>query len=125
MSLRTDRQKTKDAVIQGRFIEMVLGKSSTELDGDIKKRMSGFSSAFWSQRNFSVQNNTLVYTQKKVHRFVDMKTRVKNGSINKKKNHPIHNKPIFGHLNNIIRELSFGFTDAVKGELSQLDNTNI
>jgi hypothetical protein len=125
MSLRTDRKQTHDAIAEGRFVAMTLAKSGTELDTDIKRRMSGFNSAFWSQRNFSVQNNTLVYTQKKVHRFVDMKTRLKNGAINNKKSHAIHNKPIFGNLNNIIRELSFGFSDALKYELKQLNNQNI
>lgn len=125
MSLRADRKQTHDAILKGRFVQDILGISSKEIDEAIKERMSGFNSPFWSQRNFSVQNNMLIYTHKPVHRFVDMKTRLSNGTINKKKNHPIHNKVVFGHLNNIIRELSFGFTDALKYEINQLDNTDI
>jgi len=126
MRLRESRQATHDAVLQGVFIKNTLEQSGKELDQDIKKRMGGFNSSFWANRNFSVNgNNTLTYTHLRQHRFVDMKTRETKDGIIRKKRYAIHNKPIFGHLNNIIRQLSFGFTEAVKAEIIQLDGTNI
>ncbi|WP_372744271.1 hypothetical protein [Lutibacter sp.] len=125
MSLLEERQKTSNAILEGRFIAKVLNENAQEIDKAITAKISGFSSSFWSDRNFAVQNTTLVYTTKLQHRFLDMKTRQKNGTINRKKNYAIHNKPIFGHLNNIIRELNFGFTEAIKNDLTKLDNTNI
>lgn len=122
MSLLEDRKKTATAIAEGKFISHVLQAEAKELDVDIQKRMSSFSSAFWSDRNFSEHNNVLTYTTLKVHRFQDMKTRrTKNGVIRKKRTE-MHNKPIFGHLNNIARELSVGFTDAVKAKFMQLEN---
>ena len=122
MSLLQQRQKTADAIAEGRFIAHVLNEASNELDADIKQRMSSFTSAFWQQRNFNVNNNKLTYTTKKVHRFQDMKTRQTKNGVIKKKRTEMHNKPIFGHLNNIIRELNFGFTEAVKAQFKQLES---
>uniref|UniRef100_UPI002301F45F hypothetical protein n=1 Tax=Tenacibaculum soleae TaxID=447689 RepID=UPI002301F45F len=107
---------------QGRFVNHVLSEASNELDDDIKERMSSFTSSFWQQRNFSISGNKLTYTTKKVHRFQDMKTRQTKNGVIKKKRTQMHNKPIFGHLNNIIRELNFGFTKAIKAKFMQLES---
>lgn len=122
MSLLEDRQKTATAIAEGRFIAQVLGDSATELDKDISERMNSFSSSFWAQRNFAVQNTTLTYTTLKQHRFIDMKNRQTKGGVQTKKRYQIHNRPIYGHLNNIVREVSFGFTDAIKSKFFQLSN---
>jgi hypothetical protein len=58
----------------------------------------------------------------KKHRFVDMKTIQTDKGKKKKKNHPIYNKIIWEHYNNVIRELSFGFTEAAKEELRKLED---
>lgn len=122
MSLLDERKKTADAIAKGRFVAHVLGEASDDLDQDIKERSNSFTSAFWKQRNFAVKDTTLTYTTLLQHRFVDMKTRqTANGTI-KKKRHQIHNAPIYGHLNNIVRELSFGFTDAIKANFMKLEN---
>lgn len=122
MSLLEERKKTAEAIAKGKFVDYTLTQQSHELNADIQQRMSSFSSAFWNQRNFSVSGNVLTYTTKKVHRFADMKTRqTKTGIINKKR-YQIHNKPIFGHLNDIVRELNVGFTDAVKSHFMSLEN---
>jgi hypothetical protein len=39
----------------------------------------------------------------------------------KKKSHPIYNKIVWGHYNNIVRELAYGYTDAVKAEMRSLE----
>jgi len=121
MSVLEDRKRRATAIAEGKFISKVLQEEAKDLDVDIKERMSSFSSAFWAQRNFSENNNVLTYTTQKVHRFHDMKTRQTNNGVIKKKRTEIHNKPIFGHLNNIVRELSYGFTEAVKAQFKELE----
>lgn len=121
MSLLQQRQKTAIAIAEGKFISHVLQAEGKEIDLDVSERISSFSSAFWSQRNFAENNNILTYTTTKVHRFQDMKTRQTKNGIIKKKRVEMHNKPIFGHLNNIARELSIGFTDAVKAKFMELE----
>lgn len=122
MSLLEDRSKTAKAIAEGRFISYVLKEEAKELEADISERMVSFSSSFWDARNFSEKENTLTYTTTLVHRFQDMKTRQTKNGIIKKKRTEMHNKPIFGHLNNIARELSVGFTDAVKARFMVLEN---
>jgi len=121
MSLLSERNKTATAIAEGKFISHVLKNEGQEIEADVSERISSFSSAFWSQRNFSESNNVLTYTTLKVHRFQDMRSRQTKKGIIKKKRTEMHNKPIFGHLNNIARELSIGFTDAVKAKFMQLE----
>jgi hypothetical protein len=121
MSILEDRQKTADAIAEGKFIDYVLRAESLEIDKDVKQKMTSFSSAFWSNRNFATHNNILTYTTLKKHRFLDMKTRQAENGVVKKQHYEIHNKPIFGHFNNLVRELTFGFTDAVKAKFHQLE----
>ena len=95
--------------------------------------MAGFSSDFWQDKNFSTSDVSLVYSHLPVHRFVDMKTRnasnrtsatkrrLKSGKI-KKKFYPIHNKVIWSNKRFLVKELSFGFTDAVKKQFENLEN---
>ena len=125
MNLREQRAKTSAAILEGKFIEKVLNENATSIDKAISEKTAGFKSAFWNDRNFQVNNSTLVYTTKLQHRFLDMKTRQsENGSV-RKRHYAIHNKPIFGHISQIARELNFGFTEAVKADLLLLDNSNI
>jgi len=121
MSTLAERQKTAKAIAEKRFISHVLKEKSVDLDKDIKQRMSSFSSAFWANRSFTISDNKLTYTTLLVHRFQDMKTRkTKDGFITKKRTQ-MHNRLIYGHLNNIIRELSFGFTEAIKQQFYNLE----
>lgn len=121
MSILTERKKTAQAVAEGRFISHVLKEKSQDLDKDIKQRMSSFTSSFWAKRNFAINDNKLTYTTLLVHRFQDMKTRKTKEGFIKKKRTEMHNRPIYGHLNNIIRELSFGFTEAIKQQFLELE----
>ena len=125
MNLRDKRNKTNDLILQGRFIEQTLRNECKEIDLAIDAKMAAasFSSDFWSDKDFTVQGkNTLEYRHKKQHRFVDMKTRsTASGSIRKKR-HAIHNKIIYGHLNNIARELSHGYTDAVVEQMKKIED---
>ncbi len=123
MSLRNERNETQRLIIEGKFIDKTLRAEASEINQDIDAKMSaaGFESDFWDDKAFTVSNNTLSYRHKPQHRFVDMKTRnTKEGKI-RKKNHSIHNRIIYGHLNSIARELSFGLTDAAIQELRSIE----
>lgn len=122
MSLLTERKQVSEAVLEGRFIKSVLQNEAKAIEDDIQQRISGFSSPFWAMRNFSVSDSTMTYKHSAKVRFVDMKTRQSKKGINRKKRHKVHNTPIYGHLNNIIRQLHFGFTEAIKDELYHLEN---
>ena len=113
-----------EEALEGRFIKRVLKETATDIDLAQVKYMDshGFSNPDWkSARNFTVTESALDYTQKLKHRFVDMKRISRNMKPFKKKPHPIYNKIIWGHYNNIIRDLQFGFTEAVKAELRTLE----
>jgi len=115
-----DRRKEKsEAILKDQFIRQQLTEESKEIDQAQESLMArrGFTSSY--TRNFVVNNNRLDYDHSPSLRFADMKYITgKNKGRFKKKNHPVHNKILFGHANNIIRRLQFGFTEAVREQLS-------
>ena len=118
------RENLSDQILEGRFIRRVLQDTSKDIDHAQRAYISGrgFENNDWnSKRGFTVTQNEMGYTHLKKHRFVDMKTRTSKKGKNRKKSHPIHNKIIWGHYNNVIKELHFGFTNAIKEELRNLE----
>lgn len=113
--------RTAEEILQGRFIGKVLSKEADEIAKAQDEKMSerGFSDPAWDERKFVVADSVLTYTHKPQHRFVDMKTRNTKTGKKRKKYHPIHNRIIYGHFNNIVRELQFGYTDAVKNSIKE------
>lgn len=125
MPLAESRENLSDQILERRFIRRVLHDSSKDIDKAQRSYMSGrgFEQNDWySGRSFQVTENELGYTHLKKHRFVDMKIRTSKKGKNRKKSHPVHNKIIWGNYNNIIKELHFGFTNAVKDELRNLQD---
>jgi len=119
------RENGSDQILEGRFIRRVLQDTAKDIDKAQLKYISGrgFENEDWnSGRGFTVSTDTLEYTHLKKHRFVDMKTRTSSNGKVRKKSHPIHNRIIWGHYNNVIKELHFGFTKAVKEELRNLED---
>lgn len=117
-------EKTLDEILQGRFVKRVLQEQSKEINLAQVKYISGhkFGSPHWlAARGFTANESALEYAHRLTHRFVDMKTRQTDKGKKKKKAHPVHNKIIWGHYNNIVRELSYGYTEAVKEELKGLE----
>lgn len=119
----TDRRKgISEAVIKDRFIRQQLQEESEEIDKAQVSLMSrrGFKESDWySKRSLSVEgNNTMALRHLPKHRFVDMRSRQTKQGKKSKKSHPIHNRILYGHANDIIKRLHFGFTQAVKEELS-------
>lgn len=117
MNLIENRKANHEDIIKGRFIRKVLTDTSKEMDQAQRKKMSGFRSQFWNSRSFTITDNQLDYSHLRQHRFVDMRSRNTKDGKQKKKSHPIHNRIIMGNYNNIVKELKFGFTDAVKEQL--------
>jgi hypothetical protein len=118
------RENLSDQILEGRFIRRVLQDTSKDIDRAQRKLISGrgFENSDWNtDRGFTITTDTLEYSHLKKHRFVDMKTRVSSKGKKSKKSHPIHNRVIWGHYNNVIKELHFGFTNAVKEELRNLE----
>jgi len=54
------------------------------------------------------------------HRFIDMKRRRTRDGVIKKKNYPIHNRILWGHANNVVRRITFGFTEDVKAKMRNI-----
>ncbi len=124
MDLLKSRENFSDQIQERRFIRRVLQDTSKDIDRAQRSYISsrGFNNPNWnSGRGFTVTKNEMGYTHLKKHRFVDMKTRNSKNGKKRKKSHPIHNKIIWGHYNNVIKELHFGFTNAIKEELRNIE----
>lgn len=123
MSLLEQRSKynSKD-LLEQRFVSHILREELKELDQKQNNLMvsRGFTtSEFYTDRGFTVNDNVATYTHPLELRFVDMKTRnTKTGKI-KKKAYPVHNKPLYGMLNNIVFRLSVEFTQRMKDMLAK------
>jgi DNA-binding cell septation regulator SpoVG len=122
MNLIETRRENHEDIIKGRFIRKVLTETSQDIDKAQREKMSSFRSGFWKNRTFTVTDTNMIYSHLKQHRFVDMRSRKTKEGKKKKKSHPIHNRIIMGHYNNIVKEMKFGFTDAVKEELRKMEN---
>ena len=131
-----DQRNSDLGVIEGRFIRQVLNDQAKEILADSKRvqRANNFTNPKWNNVSMVVDNQTLTYSQIAPLRFVDMKTRrvkghtvgnrkVPKGKI-RKKNFPVHNKPIMSHKRFIIRMLSFGFTKEVIQNFRDLEAQN-
>lgn len=125
MNLAESRERFADDILERRFIRRVMRDSSKDIDQAQRKYISsrGFENEDWnSGRGFLIADDGMEYTHYKKHRFVDMRTRNTKKGKQRKKSHPIHNRIIWGHYNNIIKELHFGFTHAIKEELMKIQD---
>ncbi|WZL88324.1 hypothetical protein VS868_12025 [Salinimicrobium sp. 3283s] len=117
------RGENTEAILKGRFVEEQLREEATDIKAAQTSLMSrrGFRSADWyDKRTFTISGNQMDYDHMPRHRFVDMKTRnTKSQGKIRKKSHPNHNRIFYGHANNLIKRLHFGYTEAVKEQLSR------
>lgn len=113
----------KDEILQGRFVKRVFQETAISIDKDVSATMSkrGFQSPEWERRTFQTSDTVLAYQHLIKNRFVDIRTRNTKDGKRKKKSHPVHNRIIFGHYGEVIKELSFGFTEAVREELLTIE----
>jgi hypothetical protein len=123
MNLLANRSQNSDDILKGRFIRQQLQITAKEIEQASSGKMAGFSSSFWNDRSFSVTDNEMNYEHLKVHRWIDMRTRAnKDGSKNKKKFYPIHNRIVMGQYNQLTKELAYGFTQEIKNQLLKLED---
>src|SRR5690554_6086196 len=117
-----------DDILKGRFVKRVFQETAISIDKAVSSTMSkrGFQSPEWEHRSFQTSDSALTYQHPIQNRFVDMRTRNNEKTGRKrKKHHPVHNRIIFGHYSQVIKELSFGFTEAVREELRTIEEKNI
>lgn len=122
MDLLDKRQKASNELLQQRFIQRILKEESREIDMAQNKLMvsRGFNSPeFYQSRSFTVSDTNLQFDHLAKHRFVDMKTRLTQSGRKPKKSHPIHNRILYGHANNIVFRLSVEYTQRMKEMLAQ------
>ena len=125
MNLLAKRKDNARMMAEGRFIRHVLTEEANSLVDAQTKKMNefGFSdSAFFSDRTTNMKTDFIQIQFSKLHRFVDIKTRKTKTEIIKKKAYPIYNRIVFGHIPNVVRRLSFGFTDDVVESFKKLEN---
>jgi len=123
-------QKNNNDLLEKRFIGLILEEESEQFNQEQIKLMNarGFSSpAFYNNRGFQVlEDHKLQYTHPTELRFIDMKSRTsKSGEKSKKKSHPVHNKPLYGMVNNVLRRLQFEFTEKMKQMLVKNYDINV
>ncbi|MBQ0139368.1 MAG: hypothetical protein KBT36_08735 [Kurthia sp.] len=124
MNLIELRRDNADHVLRKKFIKRVLTSEGQSILQAQKERMneSNFTNPNFNKTSLEVTDFRATLTFVKLHRFVDMKSRKTKNGVIKKESYPIYNRIIFGHLNNIIGEISFGYTDTVIEEMKRLEN---
>ena len=108
---------SNEALIKQKFISRILREEGENIRKDQTQVMGrrGFTSReLFTDRRFTTNENTLTYSHLPKHRFIDMSSRqTKTGKI-KKVSHPIHNKILMGHANDIVFRLSVEYTSRMK-----------
>ncbi len=131
MDLVQTRQKpNNNDILEKRFIGLILQEESRDFDQEQVKLMNarGFSTpSFFNDRGFKViEDHKLQYTHPTVLRFIDMTSRSSKNSVKTNKiSHPVHNKPLFSMVNNMLRRLKFEYTNSMKQMLSQKFNIEL
>lgn len=118
--LEKRKQQQDEGFIKMAFVRKILDEESKEISAEITDRMlkRRFESAGWfAFREMEVTENKMSYKHAPEHRFVDMRTRNTKDGKKRKKSHPVHNRVLYGHMNNIIRRLQFEFTEGMKEQL--------
>jgi phosphoribosyl-ATP pyrophosphohydrolase len=125
MDLLQSRKKTREALAEKSYIQKVLREESANIDKAMLENATSFSVDTMANRRFSVDDTTLIYKHEPKHRFIDMSKRnTKSGQI-KKKNYAIHNRPVYGVFNNVIKRLHFGYTEETKQMMLQLQDQDL
>lgn len=126
MSPREKLQLRDKGILERKFIHNVLTEEGQDLIAghrDAIKQLLNTSGLLGAGLSYSVKDagvagGTLSVTHLKRQRFLDMKTRNnKAGGRFRKKAYTIHNRQLFGRLNNIIASLKYGFVQAVKDKI--------
>jgi len=129
MAVRSVLAQRDRGILERKFVKQVLQHEGHELvrahQREIRSRLEQHSGKTLSTLKSWVHSNAnasgeLNVQHLKRQRFLDMKTRTTKAGLKvRKKQFPIHNRIVFGHLNNVIRQLKFGFTEAIQEQLKQ------
>lgn len=128
MKAREKLATREKGILERKFVKKVLQEEGGNLlDAHrqaINKRLNRHTGNTLGALRMQVSSTTnsagqLEMQHLKRQRFLDMKTRQSPKGKTIKSNKRIHNAIIFGHLNNVIRQLSFGFTEAVREKLKR------
>lgn len=125
MNLLEKRRDNADLILKGRFIRTVLQDQSKSMKDAQTKIMTerGFKTPqFFNRRRFEINEDKMTMEILTIHRFVDIRTRQTKTGVIKKKSHPIYNRIVFGHIPNIVRQISYGYSDAVIEEMKKLED---
>lgn len=123
------RFRNRDNALKDRFLQNVMEEEGADMVKAHQKAISDLLNEDTGLTRSSVRQivraqshtATLEVSHLKRQRFLDMKTRNTKDGRKRKRAYRIHNRIIFGHLNNIIQKLSYGFTDAVREQLETPD----
>ena len=122
---RLERRKNsqENLILEKRFIRTVLQEEGRDILKEQTKRMASFQTReLFTERKIDATDTVLSFDHLAKHRFIDMKRRrTKNGVINKK-NYPIHNRILYGYANNIVRRISFGFTESTREIMKDIED---
>jgi len=113
---------SNETLIKQKFISRILreeGENIRQAQTQIMGQRGFTSRELFSDRRFTSDKNKLTYTHLPKHRFIDMSSRqTKQGKI-KKVAHPIHNKILMGHANDIVFRMGVEYTSRMKEMLLQ------
>jgi hypothetical protein len=110
-----------DDQIKQRFIKDRLQRTAQDITRAVSRKTAGFQSQFWRSNNTNVDDNVMTYKHSKKNRFVDMKSRtLKNGTKKRKRSHAVHNKIVMGNYSELVKELSFGFTEQIRNQFTNM-----
>lgn len=124
MNLLDKRKKSQEhSILEGRFIRTVLKEEGDNILQEQTKRMNKGkfrTRNFFTDRKINVTDSIMKMDHLAKHRFVDMRRRMTKGGIQRKKSYPIHNRVLYGHANNIVHRIGFGFTEEVVEQMRNL-----
>lgn len=120
---QTLSKRSNKRVIKQKFIEQVLKEEAKNIESAQDDIFSSrnISNVIRSTRSFFVSNTTLTLRHDIRQRFDDMK----KVRFRKQKPTGAHNKVIWGHFNNIIFKLAYGYTKDVKNQIANQYNIEI
>lgn len=107
----------ENLILEKRYIRTVLREEGQDILREQTRKMSGWgfkSRELFSSRKMDATDTVLSYEHLAKHRFIDMKRRRSSKGVINKKNRPVHNRILYGYANNIVRRISFGFTESTR-----------
>lgn len=100
--------------LESLFISRILREEAENIEQAKRREVAKFTRNHRFISRYNITGGNMEMTHPKPLRFIDMKTRMVGNEKKRKKRHPVHNKIIWGHANNVVRRISFEFTSEMK-----------